>query len=252
MDAQQTKIYTAIIIAAFVVGGILIFFVISLIQQQRRNSRLFKEKIKAEITTLENERSRVAADLHDELGPLLFSVKFKLSGLETSEEDHDAVEKATAYIDDIIQRIRDISNDLMPGTLIRKGVLYAIEEYIDGLSKNETLKINFVHTGIPELDKDRAINIYRLILEIIHNTLKHAKASLLNIEFKYDQSMLILMSQDNGQGYDYSGIKLNNAGLGLRSMLNRVEVMEGELFVESNPGKGTKYIIEIPLNSNFI
>ena len=105
MDAQQTKIYTAIIIAALVIGSILIYFIVSLIQQQRKNSRLFKEKIKAEITTLENERSRVSADLHDELGPLLFSVKFKLSGLETTAEDHDAVEAATAYIDDIIQRI---------------------------------------------------------------------------------------------------------------------------------------------------
>ena len=247
MDAQQTKIYTAIIIAALVIGSILIYFIVSLIQQQRKNSRLFKEKIKAEITTLENERSRVSADLHDELGPLLFSVKFKLSGLETTAEDHDAVEAATAYIDDIIQRIRDISNDLMPGTLVRKGVLYAIEEYIDGLSKNETLKITFTHTDIPELDKAKAINIYRLVMEIIHNTLKHAKAGFLDIEFKRDGDRLILTTQDNGTGFDYEAMKLNNGGLGLRSMLNRAEVMEGDMYVESGPGKGTNYIIEIPI-----
>ena len=247
MDAEQTKIYTAIVIAALVIGSILIYFIVSLIQQQRKNSRLFKEKIKAEITTLENERSRVSADLHDELGPLLFSVKFKLSGLETTAEDHAAVEQATAYIDDIIQRIRDISNNLMPGTLVRKGVLFAIEEYIDGLSKNEALKITFTHTDIPELDKAKAINIYRLVMEIIHNTLKHAKAGFLDIEFKREQDRLILTTQDNGAGFDYETMKLNNAGLGLRSMLNRAEVMEGDMYVESGPGKGTKYIIEIPI-----
>jgi len=247
MDAQQTKIYTAILIAAFVIGVILIFFIISLIQQQRKNSRLFKEKIRAEITTLENERSRVAADLHDELGPLLFAVKFKLSGLETGPEDHDSVEQATTYIDDIIQRIRDISNDLMPGTLVRKGVLFAIEEYIDGISKSEELKINFIHSGIPELDKARSINIYRLVMEIIHNTLKHAKASQLNIEFKFESGRLILTTNDNGKGFDHETMKIQGTGLGLRSMLNRAEVMEGEMYVESKPGQGTKYIIEIPI-----
>ncbi len=248
MDAQQTKIYTAILIAALVVGSILIYFIVSLIQQQRRNSRLFKEKIKAEITTLENERSRVAADLHDELGPLLFSVKFKLSGLETTTEDHAALEQATSYIDDIIQRIRDISNDLMPGTLVRKGALYAIEEYIDGLSKNSSLKINFTHSDIPELDKAKAVNIYRLIMEIIHNTLKHAKASSLDINFKQEKDKLLLTTKDNGVGFDYEAMKYSASGLGLRSMLNRAEVMEGDMFIESETGKGTKYIIEIPVN----
>ncbi len=247
MDAQQTKIYTAILIVAFVIGSILIYFIISLIQQQRKNSRLFKEKIGAEITTLENERSRVAADLHDELGPLLFAVKFKLSGLDAAPEDLDAVEQAVTYVDDMIQRIRDISNDLMPGTLVRKGVLYAIEEYIDGISKNEDLKINFIHTGIPELDKAKSINIYRLILEIIHNTLKHAKASLLNIEFRREANKLILTTKDNGKGFDHEMMKYKGTGLGLRSMLNRAEVMEGDMFVESKPGQGTKYTIEIPL-----
>lgn len=247
MDAKETKIYIAIIIATLVVGFILVYFIISLIQQQRKNSRLFKEKIKAEITTLENERSRVAADLHDELGPLLFSVKFKLSGLDTNAEDRDSVEKATTYIDDIIQRIRDISNDLMPNTLIRKGVLYAIEEYIDSVSKSESLSITFTHSGIPELDKAKAINIYRLVLEIIHNTLKHASASLLNIDMKPESGQLILTTQDNGVGFDYEPMKQTNAGLGLRSMLNRVEVMEGDMYVESSPGNGTKYSIEIPL-----
>jgi len=247
MDAQQTKIYTAILITAFVIGIILIYFIISLIQQQRKNSRLFKEKIRAEITTLENERSRVSADLHDDLGPLLFSVKFKLSGLETAAEDKQSLDDATTYIDDIIQRIRDISNDLMPGTLIRKGPLFAIEEYIDGLSKNENLKIDFTHTDIPELDKAKAINIYRLIMEIIHNTLKHAKASFLEIDFRKQADQLVLTTQDNGVGFDYDAMKMNKGGLGLRSMLNRAEVMEGDMYVESAPGKGTKYIIEIPL-----
>lgn len=246
MDAQQTKIYTAIIIAGLIIGVILLYFIFTLIRQQRRNSQLFREKIKAEINTLEKERSRVAADLHDELGPLLFSVKFKLSNLETSNEDSESVEQASAYIDDIIQRLREISNDLMPSTLLRKGLVYALEEYINSLSGKVPLQINLTHANIPELDKDKSVNLYRLLMEIIHNTLKHSKANQLNISINYNDDILSIDSTDNGIGFEYDPMNQKFAGLGLRSMLNRVEILDGEMFIESALLKGTTFTIKIP------
>src|SRR5262245_1656804 len=131
MDPHQAKIYTAIIITSVIVGVIILYFVISLIRHQRKNLELYNLKIQAEITTTENERTRIACDLHDELGPLLSAVKFKISSLDTPlEEDKEMVEESAKHIDDIIQRMREISNDLMPNTLLRKGILYAMEEFI--------------------------------------------------------------------------------------------------------------------------
>ncbi|HPH83982.1 MAG TPA: ATP-binding protein [Ferruginibacter sp.] len=247
MDAEQTKIYTSVIIAALIIGAILVFFIVSLIQQQKRNNRLYKSKILAEITTQENERARVAADLHDELGPLLFTVKFKLSNIDTNPEDQQALEEAGVHVDDIIQRIREISNDLMPGTLLRKGVIYAIDEFIDRMSKTSTLKVLFTHEDIPEISNTASINIYRIVLEIIHNTLKHANASLLKLNLSQEADKLILLSEDNGVGFNYSTERSENTGLGLRNLLNRTELMGGEMFVESAPGKGTKYTVELPI-----
>lgn len=253
MDPDQTKIYTAILITSFVVGGILIFFIVSLIQQQRRNNRLYKSKIQAEITTLENERTRVANDLHDELGPLLSAIKLKLSSIEKlSDDDELTMTETSEHITDIIHRMREISNDLMPSTLLRKGLTFAIEEFIykfsnSGVSEQTGLQINFKHVDIPELPKEKAINIYRMVQEIVHNTIKHAQASLLIIELKRVDDNLILSSVDNGKGFKYQLAIVENKGLGLRSLVSRNDIMAGNFYIDSSPGQGTNYTVEIPI-----
>ena len=255
MDAHQTKIYSAILITALIIGGIFIFFIISLVKQQRRNNELYKAKILAEITTLENERTRVANDLHDELGPLLSAIKFRLSSIETHlPEDEIMMKETSEHIVDIIQRMREISNDLMPNTLLRKGLVYAIEEFIYKVSppslpgeKNEGLHITFEHPNKVELAKEKAINIYRIVQEIVHNTLKHARASLLTLRITIIENKLFLTTEDNGIGFNYSKASKELAGLGLRNLVSRTEIMGGELFIESQTGKGTIYNIEIPI-----
>jgi len=79
MDPEETKIYIAVLIAAAVIAVILIYFIYTILKQQRKNLTLHKEKIQAEIVTLEHERKRIASDLHDELGPLLSSVRMQIS-----------------------------------------------------------------------------------------------------------------------------------------------------------------------------
>lgn len=163
MDAHQTTIFTAILLTSLIIGGILLFFIISLVRQQRRNNELYKAKILAEITTLENERTRVANDLHDELGPLLSAIKFKLSSIETHlPEDEIVMQETSEHIVDIIRRMREISNDLMPNTLIRKGLVFAIEEFIYKVSNavkpgepETVLKIIFNHKDIPNFPRIR-------------------------------------------------------------------------------------------------
>lgn len=254
MDAHQTTIFTAILLTSLIVGGILVFFIISLVRQQRRNNELYKAKILAEITTLENERTRVANDLHDELGPLLSAIKFKLSSIETHlPEDEIVMQETSEHIVDIIHRMREISNDLMPNTLIRKGLVFAIDEFIYKVSNAARpgepaagLKIIFKHKAIPELPKEKAINIYRIVQEITHNTIKHAKATFLTLDLAIKDQKIILVSEDNGTGFNYGESNKNSTGLGLRNLVSRTEIMGGDLYIESQKGKGTIYTIEIP------
>lgn len=248
MDAQETSIFSAVLITSIVLAVVLIYFIITIVRHQRRNQQLYKLKILAEITTLENERARIAADLHDELGPILSAVKFKINSLDIhSEDDQVILDKSNKNIDDIIRRMREISNDLLPNTLLRKGLIASLEESIDNLKKTNTLEIIFIHHEIPDLTKDRAINIYRIIQEIIHNTIKHANASQLKIEFTINKRNLIILTEDNGKGFDYIQQSKENAGLGLRNLLSRTDVLGGNMYIESRNAKGTKYTFEIPI-----
>jgi len=249
MGTPETKIFTAILITCFVLGAVFLFFFISIIRQQRRINALYKSKILAEITTLENERKRTAADLHDELGPILSAVKFQIASFELKDEDDlENLKKANRNIDDIISRMRGIANDLMPNTLLRKGLVPAMKTSIEEMNNSNNLGIEFSAATLPELPENTAINLYRILQEVIHNTVKHAKASRLKIELKYYDAQLVILTEDNGIGFDYTGKSKEAAGLGLRNLLSRTEILGGSMYVESKPDKGTRFTFEIPLN----
>jgi signal transduction histidine kinase len=236
------------LIVSIVLGVIIAYFVISIIRQQRRNLQLYKQNILTEITTLEKERTRMASDLHDEIGPVLSAIKLKLNSLDLSnEEDEKELESTNAQIDRLIQRMREISFDLMPHSLIRKGLVAALNEFIRYCDKKTQVNIKFQYEEIAVLDQQQSINLYRIVQEIIHNTIKHANASELVIELKKEKNTVILGTHDNGDGFSYSAKAIESSGLGLRNLSSRTEIIGGKMFFESKKGKGTTYIFEIPI-----
>jgi len=247
MDAHETSLFSAVLIISIVLGVVLVYFIITIVRHQKRNQQLYKSKILAEITTLEKERARIASDLHDELGPVLSAVKFKINSLDIrSPEDQVILDKSNKNIDDIIRRMREIANNLLPNTLMRKGLAEALEETIDDFNRMGPLRIQFAH-HLPAIEKDKAINIYRMMQEIIHNTIRHAGATQLRIECKTVRQTLVILTEDDGAGFDYIEQSRKNTGLGLRNLLSRTDVLGGNMYIESRPGKGTKYTFEIPL-----
>lgn len=252
MDEKEARFYTAVLIISIVLGIIIIFFIISIVRQHRRSLSLYKKSLSTEITTLEKERTRMASDLHDEVGPVLSAVKLRLNSLDIhSTTDEIEVRKTNEQIDGLLKRMREISFDLMPTSLIRKGLPSALNEYIDYCSKSSPLQIRFQHEEIP-LSEQQSINLYRIIQEIIHNTRKHAHATELWIELRKDKEMIILATHDNGVGFNYDSRSRESAGWGLHNLLNRTEMLGGKMYPESKKGKGTTYIFEIPIATNEI
>jgi len=250
MHPEEKDIYKFVIIVASVLGIIIAYFIFSIIRHQRRTLRLNQEKIQAEITTMENERRRIASDLHDELGPLLSAVKLQINSLDyPNDEDRVLIAKAGNHIDEIIRKLRDISNNLMPNTLIRKGLTAAIEEFVASINQVNTqqLQISFEHHIKQPIPKEKEIHLYRIIQEIIHNTLKHANASLLSIKIRTNENRLFLLTEDNGMGFDYATRRKENVGLGLHNLGSRTEIMGGQLNIITEPGKGMRCVFEIPI-----
>jgi two-component system NarL family sensor kinase len=249
MDAQETRIYAAVLIASLVLGTIIIFFMVSIIRQQRRNLELHKKNIMAEIATLEKERSRMAHDLHDELAPVLAAVKMKINSFElTDEEDKVEMEKTSEHIDLLLKRIREITFDLMPNTLLRKGFTGAAKEFLDYIGRNNQLAIHYHAEDIPHIAEQKTINLYRILQEVVHNTVKHAGATSLHISVSRKKNNIVLSTSDNGAGFDYDRKLAADEGIGLKSLKSRVEIMNGEFYLESKKGKGTSYIFQIPLS----
>ncbi|WP_207491796.1 sensor histidine kinase [Aridibaculum aurantiacum] len=247
MDPKEAKIYLTLLIAAVIVGVIISFFIISLIRHQRRNLQLHKEKIQAEIITLERERKRMASDLHDELGPVLSAVKMQINSVDVSDEDEELIEKASKHLDNSLQRIREISNNLMPVALVRKGFVTALNEYVDNINRTGKLSIQYnSSTGDLLIDKDKEIHLYRIAQEIIHNAIKHSGGSTMKIQIAKKQDMVILEISDNGKGFDQVSVSKGSVGHGLGNILSRVEILQGDVYVDTAAGKGVKYNIEIP------
>lgn len=251
MDPKEKELYTALVIVMIVVAIILLFFIVSIVWQQKRYRILAMAKIRAEINTLENERKRIASDLHDEVGPLLSAVKIQVNYLRGhSDQESELIDKSSRYIDDIIRRMREISNDLLPNVLVRKGLAAAIQDFIGKVPASANLAIHFDCSSDKRAPSSIEVNVYRIVQEIVHNTLKHAGATLLKIQLIITEEKLRLATEEDGKGFDYNEILSKSGGHGLLNLQSRADVMGGDFTFSSEKGKGTKYLFEIPLNRN--
>ena len=245
---METKILNITLYVSLIIAIIIIYFFVSIIRYHRRYMKLQREKIFAEITIRENERKRIAGDLHDSLGPLLSAVKLNIGNVEVRDPgDQQVLEKTGTYLDEIIGSLRRISYDLLPGTLERKGLLEAIREFIGQVKNKQSVNIQLYVVKEISVSKEKEIHIFRMVQEIVHNTIKHAQAHNLQIGFSEEGGYLLCLTKDDGKGFDKEKVMSGSHGLGLRSLESRCEILNGILTLDSMPGAGTNYFIKIPL-----
>jgi signal transduction histidine kinase len=248
MDTQETKIYLAILIAAIALAIIIIFFIINIWRHQRRSLQLYKEKVSAEITTLENERKRLASDLHDDLGPLLSAIKLQIGSLDIySEEDKILIKKINAYLDEVVQKIRTTSNDLVPLVLLRKGFNKAIDQFASSINDTGKIFIEVNRETSEEPPSEATIHLYRMIQEIINNTIKHAEASNCKIITTANNNKMNIVVSDNGKGFNFQKISRQSLGFGLQNILSRADIIKAKIYINSKPQQGVSYEIELPI-----
>ena len=145
-----------------------------------------------------------------------------------------------------LKRMREISFDLMPNTLLKKGLVTAFIEYIDFLNNENNIQFTFINETDCLIHEDKSVNIYRIVQEVTHNAVKHARATEIGIELRDKNNKIQLAINDNGIGFDYKKALAENTGIGLNSISNRTQIAGGRMFVESSEN-GTRYIFEIPL-----
>lgn len=215
---------------------------------QARYRQQFKKEIASEINTLETERKRISADLHDDIGPVLVAAKMHLQAVQEGAGDsRPLVEKALACIDKINGVTRSCINSLMlPPVLQGRGLIEAAEQFIDTLDPTGSPHTS-ISGSLPPLRKEAATHLYRVVQEIIVNTCKHAGARRLEIMAEVKKNKLIIATADDGRGFDTTAAVLKKQAYGLLNIKSRVLLLNGSLHIESAPAAGTRYYIVIPL-----
>lgn len=206
------------------------------------------ETLKKLVTVQDNERKRIAGDLHDNIGPLLAALKINFRRIiHTAEEglQLDLVNKTESIIDDSISEIRNVAHNLMPKGLSSNGLTNTLQEYFDSIQQLYNKTIVFRHQVEAILNPDLQINLYRIICELVLNSARHSNACNITVAINADEKLVSVSINDDGKGFQLK--QGGKKSLGLQSAESRVLYLEGKFNLKSETGKGTSIDIEIPL-----
>jgi signal transduction histidine kinase len=251
-ESQDLKLkQSRIVITSVAVGGILLL-IIALSMLNGYRQRQSKRKILTTVVeTEEKERKRFAEDLHDGLGPLLSSVSLYVNELQSEKHGPDKKKEffktANDLIDESIKNTRMIANNLMPGVLNDYGLINALETFCGKLKKTGAIEVT-VHSDLKDKRYNAVVEItlYRVILEMINNTLKHAVANAIDIEIHEKDKFINISYSDNGKGFDVEKTMNDpQKGLGLNNIVNRIKTIGGKCVFQSALDKGTQVNIEV-------
>lgn len=261
---QQLSIRQKGTLNYILIGGAVTLIIISLlsyrnykhrqnIQQQRINELETHQQLAATEAVLkgeEQERTRLAKDLHDGLGGMLSGIKYSFQTMKgnliMTPENTQAFERSMDMLDSSIKEMRRVAHNMMPEALVKFGLDTALKDFCNDINKSGTLEVSYQSIGIENaaIEQTTAITIYRIVQELINNTMKHAAAKHAIVQVSKSDHQLTVTVEDDGKGFDTAIIK-DTGGIGWTNIQNRVDFLKGRLDVNSEPGKGTSVLIEL-------
>lgn len=260
VSKERQKWWITGLVLGLLLTGLLAYFIAKRYQYRARIAeqerlRLQKEqKLKASESIIqgqEEERQRIARDLHDGLGGLLSGLKFTLNTMEgnviLSESSADTFHKALDQLDGAISEMRKVAHNMMPEALMNFGLDDTLRDFTSSISENVPVAIHYQSFGYSRMPQQMEITLYRIIQEAVNNALKHAEAKEIYIQLNQDKEHVILSVEDNGKGFD---IDQKTRGIGLKNIQNRVAYLNGEIDISSTPGQGTLLVIQINIEEN--
>ncbi|HSO86974.1 MAG TPA: ATP-binding protein, partial [Draconibacterium sp.] len=201
----------------------------------------------------ERERNRFALELHDDLGPILSSVKLYFQWLaetDIPEKKKIITEKGNISIDRAIQTTREISHGLGSQVVKNIGFSAAVQNFVQNINDTQKLYIDFKFNTYKRFGNFLEITLYRITTELINNTLKYANATRVEIDFEYsrEKSIILFKYFENGVGFDFEAVEKTKSGHGLMNIKNRINLIRGEIKIETGVGKGLYVYIILPVD----
>ena len=222
-------------------------------QEQRINELETQQQLTATEAVLkgeEQERTRLAKDLHDGLGGMLSGIKYSFQTMKRNlimtPDNQQAFERSMDMLDSSIKEMRRVAHNMMPEALVKFGLDVALKDFCNDINQSGALQVNYQSIGMDNADIEQttAITIYRIVQELINNTMKHAAARTAIVQVSKTNGKISITVEDDGKGFD-PAIVSHAKGIGWNNIQSRVEYLKGKLDVKSEPGKGTSVHIEL-------
>ena len=261
---QENTIAFLMIIGILIMLALALAFVLFVNSSQKKilKERMSRQKqayqhqeelLHSTILTQEEERKRIARELHDEIGSKLNVIFLNIQRLMIFSEGHQEMQTITQEVDGLInttlETTRRISHDLLPPTLEDFGLVEAIKELRDTFLRTGNVHIEFELLGTEKTVEDRLIelNIFRVIQELINNSIRHGKANNIGLQLNLEKALLKMEYQDDGQGFDLTDLG-NRKGLGMKNIESRLHMIHATFQWNATPGKGMSLSLELKQN----
>lgn len=255
INKRNIFLFSSVLVSLLIlITGIALFKRQKAIQKNKMQEALLLQQdiaTKAVLEAEENERKRIGSDLHDGVGQLMTAARMNLEAIKeriqfTSTQDKEAYYKTKALIDESCKEVRAVSHNIMPNALLKSGLSNAVKEFLNNLD-NRVLQINLHTLGLNErIDTNIETVLYRVIQECVHNIIKHAQATTVDISLIKDGDGISVTIEDNGIGFDKNVLEKKD-GIGIKNIKTRIAYLKGNIDIDTHPGNGTLIAIHVPI-----
>ena len=251
--SEFTMMFSIATIGMLVLAMAIVFFVLfyqrkmleAKLKQQKMEVDHQQKMLHAALESQENERKRLAADLHDSIGAMLSTIRLSVSSLARQEGVATTAEHIKTMLDDTITSVRRISRDLLPSTLEKFGLTQALKDLCEQYTLASGVSVRFLEKGSPqEKSQNDQLMIFRIAQELVNNALKHAQASSIDVVLDWEKNFQLIVT-DDGSGFLVERALESGKGLGLFNLENRARILNGRLSFNPNQPKGTIAKLEI-------
>ena len=225
----------------------ILFYIRDIEEELRQLEKKFRTTI---IQTEEKERMHFAKEMHDGIGPLISTAKLSVSALSQSEHNEQQkalIKNIESILNEALKSTKEISNNLTPHILTNFGLEKAIHNFINKIVHNDLLQISFTN-NIQNIrfNQNLEISLYRIVCELINNTIQHAVASHAVLDIRMSHHEIRMVYTDDGAGFDPKKVFAESSGIGFSNMFSRIDSFKGKIEIQSAPNEGIVVVITVP------